>query len=101
MSKKAEEKALDVYPKDICGYQCGCIGGDSPELLDYNKVKRNCYQQGYEQAEKNLALTWEDISNILNIDYLLNQEIMLNEKVISTQEFYTEVLRRFNESKAE
>jgi len=61
MSKRAEEAALKAYPVDICGYQCGCKVGDSPEPLDYNEVKRCAFQEGYEKAEKDTierAISW-------------------------------------------
>ena len=103
MSKKAEEAALKAFPVDMhpLNYRdlIEQFGGKTE--IDINTYPRRLFQQGYEQAEEDLALSWEDISDILTIDYLLNQEIMLDEKVMSTQEFYTEVLRRFNESKAE
>ena len=54
MSKKAEERALEVYPVEICGYVTECRIGATPKPQDWNEDKRKCYQEGYEQAEKDL-----------------------------------------------
>lgn len=46
MNKKAEERALEAYPKFVersCGFS-----------EDINKYKREAYRDGYEQAEKDM-----------------------------------------------
>lgn len=48
---------------------------------------------GYEQAEQDFALTWEDIQAIDNI--IVNMTWPLREREV----FYEEVLRRFREIK--
>ena len=57
------------------------------------------YNDGYEQAEKDLALTWEDIKTIVQIladsdwyDFEINGKLW-------SKEFYEEVLKRFKEAK--
>ncbi len=57
------------------------------------------YLQGYEQAEKDLALTWKDIKIIVKIladsdwyDFELNGKLW-------SKEFYEEVLTRFKQIK--
>lgn len=52
MSKKAEERALECYPV----YEFFS--------KDINRRDRNIFLQGYEQAEKELKLTWEDMKAI-------------------------------------
>ena len=54
MSKKAKERALEVYPVEICGYVTECRIGATPKPQDWNEDKRKCYQEGYEQAEKDM-----------------------------------------------
>ena len=59
--------------------------------------ERNAYINGYIQAEKDLALTWEDIDKIMQIEGYLNRytKIPLEGRIT----FCSAVLRRFNESK--
>lgn len=60
MSKRAKEAALEAYPskwfRDIDG-----------DCYDCNRTEREAYMEGYEQAEKDLTLTWEDIHLIQQI----------------------------------
>lgn len=83
MSKRAIEKAYETYPLD--------------ESNRYNhelNAKRVWFQQGYEKAEKNLALTWEDMKLI---DELFT-EMAFSEPNDST-EWYQELANRFNEKR--
>ena len=52
MSKRAEEAALKAYPVEIVGYTVECRVGAKPEPQDWNEERRKCFQEGYEQAEK-------------------------------------------------
>ena len=52
---------------------------------------------GYKQAEKDLALTWEDIKMIFTIAD--NYDSEFNRPHIGSDAYYKEVLRRFNEQK--
>jgi len=54
---KAKERALEAFPLKI--------DGDSRGSYDLNVVKRIIYQQGYEQAEKDLELTWNNVNDRL------------------------------------
>ena len=54
MSKKAEERAMEAYPVEIVGFTTECRVGATPKPQDWNEDKRKCYQEGYEQAEKDL-----------------------------------------------
>lgn len=60
---RAEEAALKAYPKLLSGSIFG------PLPVDLNKACREKYQEGYEQAEKDIALTVEDIKAILDISF--------------------------------
>jgi hypothetical protein len=82
---KAEERALEKYPKKI--EWVGNQWDGAP--FDVNSESRVAYKQGYEQAEKDLELTVDDIKNI---DRLLNQ-------CVDCSNPYQEVLKRFNTQK--
>ena len=105
MSKRAKEAALKAYPKFIEYYPhvpsstCG-PDGFTPAVKDHNAFGRQLFQEGYEQAEKDLALTWEDIAKIDAIILDVNNEFALDySKEIDRQKFYEEVLKRFKEAK--
>lgn len=56
------------------------------------------YYWGYKDAEKDLALTWEDMSNIHDIMI----DLRIEEKFPPmSQQLYEEILRRFNEQRNE
>lgn len=77
---RAEEAATKAY-------------GGVPQL-------RRAFINGYEKAEKDIALTWEDMKRIVEIsDELVEcMEVGIIEPYLaSEQTFYEEVLRRFNE----
>jgi hypothetical protein len=75
---KAVEKAYKAYPLT-----------EDNRLNHERNAKRVGFQQGYEQAEKDLELTWEDIKTI---DKLLNQCVDYGNP-------YQEVLKRFKDLK--
>ena len=84
---KAEEAALNAYPNE--------------HFIDhtYAEMCRGFYVEGYEQAEKDLALTWEDIKTIEQIIATSDwYDLEINGKLWS-DEFYEEVLKRFKETK--
>ena len=101
---KAEERALEVYPKmSRITEHHGIIPADykSHYIGDANEEKRIGFIEGYHQAEKDLALTWEDIENILDItDVIANDDSMEERlKTMSEEEYCQEVLKRFNKIK--
>ena len=49
---RAEERAMEIYPVEICGYTVECRVGAKPEPQDWNEERRKCFQEGYETAEK-------------------------------------------------
>ena len=85
---KAEERALEAYPNE--------------HFVDhtYAEMCRGFYEEGYEAAEKDLVLTWEDIRIITKIlEEVTDEDIQVefyNGDAISC---YKEVLRRFKEAK--
>lgn len=98
MSKKAEEVANELFPE--------------PKLENYDDIliyradrdnaimgRAMCYRV-YEQAEKDLALTWEDMAKIDAIILDVNNEFAVDySKEIDRQKIYEEVLKRFKEIK--
>lgn len=87
---KAEERALEAYP-----YNRAYTDNDIE--YDGNFCNRLPYIEGYEQAEEDLKLTWEDIQLIVSIDWDLDHEGFSCGK--STEEYYKEVLKQFNEER--
>ena len=83
---KAVEKAYKAYPLT-----------EDNRLNHERNAKRVGFQQGYEQAEKDLELTWEDIKLIVVIDWDLYHEGFSYGN--STEEYYKEVLKRFKDFK--
>ena len=74
---KAEEKSQNRYP---------------------TLAEKFAFTDGYEQAEKDLELTWRDIEQILDIiNNLVDENFNADDFGIpANKEFYQEVLKRFN-----
>lgn len=81
MSKRAEQAALKAYPP---------MDKESHEIY----LLRDGFINGYEQAEKDLALTVADIQKIADDVWYLRDV-----KGWEEQDVLDEVLRRFNEIK--
>lgn len=91
---RAEEKALEAYP------ECPCYNDLHQEYQDINGEYRVGFEIGYEQAEKDLALTWEDIKKLDGImDSMRTYTAWDAVDYPNGEDFYKEVLKRFNESK--
>lgn len=86
MSKRSEEAALKAYPKS-----------DFDGVETRRKGNRKCFIKGYEQAEKDLALTWEDMNLIDSI--LIDMQEDGVEKYGGLRQYYEETLKRFNEQR--
>ena len=88
---KAEEAALKAYPiqkpRSLFGFS-----------LEYSHIlhRREAFAEGYEQAEKDLALTWQDMETIAKIIHNLVFTITADEPV---ENIYEEVLKRFSEKR--
>ena len=57
------------------------------------------YIEGYRQAEKDLELTWEDISKIISIDQQVCGAMGIAAYTYNHQQAMEEVLKRFQEVK--
>ena len=86
---KAEDRALEAYPFSRA-YT------DNDIEYDGNFCNRLPYIEGYEQAEKDLELSWEDLATIgkLGDDFIKH-----NHTPMSDEKFYKEVLKRFKDFK--
>ena len=71
---KAEEKSRNRYP---------------------TMAEKYAFIDGYEQAEKDLELTWEDM---MRIDEIITQ-VFKESKTCQMEAIYQEVLKRFKERK--
>lgn len=89
---RAEERALKAYPPkrkvvSMTGAIYTVVGGD---------FERRIFQEGYETAEKDLALTVDDIKLITKIHY----EIVFKDTTgIKVGDVASEVLKRYLEEK--
>ena len=84
---KAEEKALEAYPS-------------TPNWDErITRMYRGGFIKGYHQAKKDMELTWEDIEKIVVIT--LRLDALAESGGMSNQEFYQEILKRFNKGRKE
>ena len=60
---KAEERAREKYPEKILPFPIVY----EEDTFDMNAFARSIFEEGYEQAEKDLGLTWKDIKKISRI----------------------------------
>ena len=92
---KAEERALEVYPKDIEEYVD--ING-MKSVVDNNSWQRTIFLKGYHQAERDNELTWEDIREIYCTTLNLREHLGAS---VFGETLYQEVLKRFKALKEE
>lgn len=78
----AKEKALKAYPD--------YVGFDDPKTLGY---VRKAYEDGYNEGRKDSTVITEDIARIKN---LLDIVHVVKGVGISQDQFYDEVLKRYN-----
>lgn len=95
---KAEERALEFYPMKDYNKEPNYIHSCDSKMLD--EVYRDVFRIGYETAEKDLALTIEDIERI---DIMLcgtraNKHGAFTFSKLSDEQ-YAEVLKRYLEAK--
>jgi hypothetical protein len=100
---RAEQRANERFPlmqeSDIEGLEAlKYMGMEFDSVYEFNSaryVQQNYFIEGYHQAEKDLALTWEDIREIDRLSgCLLTLKGNSDDK-----EFYQEVLKRFKDLK--
>lgn len=93
---KAEEEANKRY--------CVTRGDDTEETSGIDMQRASDFIDGYHQAEKDLELTWEDVSKIRQIMFDYNRQ--LRPKIVENkaslpkdEEYCREVLNRFKKGK--
>ena len=80
------------------------IGGDAfTDIVDSFNVNP-AFVAGYKEAQKDLALTWEDMKDVIAAEGSIYDENNGNSKEVfaaypTEEAFYGEVLRRFNEQR--
>ena len=92
---KAEEAGLNFYPPMVTHSYSG-------GKVDWNKTRREIYVEGYEQAEKDLALTWQDIKTIVEIaDGLVEKDVngQLPDVCETEEGYYKAILDAFNKTR--
>lgn len=95
---KAEERALEIFPSTEKEWKSefGTFHFD-----DTNVEHREGFIVGYEQAEKDLALTWKDMRKIIRIDEEMMDDPEAHPEWMEEQPFYEEMLQRFKETRNE
>lgn len=96
---KAEERALEAYPYFPTEVN---LFGHKTITADGNSHDRAIYLKGYEQAEKDLALSIDDIEKIHTFLYAVknNKHGVFTFTRLSDEQ-YKEILRRFKAIKEE
>lgn len=97
---RAEERALEFYPMKDYNKEPNYIHSCDSKMLD--EVYREVFMIGYEQSEKDLSLTIEDIELLHTFLYAIknNKQGMFTFTRLSDEQ-YKEVLRRFKKAKEE
>lgn len=94
---RAESRAREAYPI----YLAKAVMSDGSIIeFDAGETKRNVFKQGYEQAEKDLALTVEDLQLLHAFLYAVknNKQGVFTFTRLSDEQ-YQEVLKRFKRAR--
>ena len=91
---KAESRALEFYPMKDFNKEPNYLHTCDSKMLD--EIYRQVFMIGYEQAEKDLALTWEDIRKIVTLFSEVSFECFDTK---SANEMCEETLTRFKQFK--
>ena len=94
----AEERAYEAYPESIIEQE----GLEDIPSYDRNSLERAAYQKGYHQAEKDLALTVDDIMFIIGFyNEVFTAKTQWDVEMIKNNPIacWEEVLKRFKSHK--
>ena len=96
----SEQRALEAYPVFYKGDKYNNPTNQKEDPYDSNLHDRVVYEQAYTQAERDLALTWEDIERIHIFLYAIknNKTGQFTFKRLPDEQ-YQEVLDRFNKQR--
>lgn len=93
---RAEEAANKAYPAEKAITGSYFTGGFMTK--DFNAEKRDCFIEGYEQAEQDLALTWQDIRRIVKIaDAELGRHTQDELAEMGEGKYYETILEKYNQ----
>lgn len=98
---KAEEAALLAYPPTHSTGKRDAKRIQS-ELVDTHQPQRTIFKKDYELAEKDYALTWQDIKTIVEIaDKLVEKDVngQLPEVCETEEGYYKAILEEFNKTR--
>lgn len=96
---KAEEAAIKAYPDNDVLFFAEDADGNTHPVTTFGR-EMNGFIFGYEQAEKDLALTWQDIAKIDDMLREVQNCIATSDlPTMGREKYYEEVLRRYNELK--
>ena len=103
MSKRAEKSAeliANGIMINVQGRTGRVIYNTKEKSFDHHDLM-SAARKGYEQAEKDLALTWEDIAKIITIyeAEIANGDYRRYNEAEWMKEYSQDILRRFNEMK--
>lgn len=84
---RAKEEALKAYPPQSIAANYDTIN------------RRDAFEYGYLKAEKDLELTWKDISKIISIDQQVCGTMGISDYTHNHQQAMEEVLKRFKDYK--
>ena len=86
---KAKERAWEAYP-DYPTMDGGYVTQRKP---------RKVFIQGYQQAEKDLALTWKDVAHIVILADTIMDDHDEEWRKLGVEAYYTAVLKAYNDAK--
>lgn len=98
---KAQERALEIYPPKYKEPKRGAKRIQS-EKVDTHQPLRTIFIRAYEQAEKDLILTWQDIKTIVEIaDKMVEKDVngQLPEVCETEEGYYKAILEKFNKTR--
>lgn len=95
---KAEEAALRAYPPTFSSGKKDAKRIQA-ERVDTHQPIRTIFIRAYEQAEKDLALTWEDVAILITIyeQGVDNGDYRRHNDAEWMKEYSQDILRKFNE----
>ena len=74
-------------------------GNQYGEWGDLNIESRKRFQEGYHQAEKDLALTWKDVADIVILADTIMDGHEEEWKKLGPEAYYSAVLRAYKDAK--
>ena len=100
MSERAKQAALKAFPPFIDEVGEIVRGGVRYIKKDIYESDRRIFKRGFEQAEEELKLTWQDVQRLIYIANLtLNSLDYEQIEKLGEEGYYTQILKRFLDDK--